>query len=94
MLETTICNEIRQHRQTIAFDRASGHPLFATHPTPAMYGFESYISVPIYRPDGEFFGTLCAIDPEPARLDAATVQAIEMFARAIGAELEQGPIAA
>jgi GAF domain-containing protein len=27
-----------------------------------MYGFQSYISVPIYRSDGRFFGTLCAID--------------------------------
>lgn len=89
VLETTICNEIRQHRHTVHFDRASTHPVFAGHPTPAMYGFESYISVPILRADGSFFGTLCALDPEPALLDDATVQALELFAETIGRRLGQ-----
>lgn len=89
-LETTICNEIRQHRHTVHFDRASTHPVYAGHPTPAMYGFESYISVPILRPDGSFFGTLCALDPEPALLDEATVRALELFAATIGRELDRG----
>ena len=34
---------------------------FAGHHTPAMYGFQSYISVPIILADGTFFGTLCAM---------------------------------
>jgi signal transduction histidine kinase len=42
-----------------------------------MYGFQSYISVPIVRADGTFFGTLCAIDPRPAVL--RTPQMIGMF---------------
>ncbi|WP_243041366.1 GAF domain-containing protein [Dyella sedimenti] len=87
VLETTICNEIRQHGQTVMFNHASIHPVFSRHRTPALYGFESYISVPIYRRDGQFFGTLCALDPEPRRLDQATVQLIEKYAHAIGAEL-------
>lgn len=41
---------------------------YCDHPTPKMYGFESYISVPVYRPGGEFFGTLCALDPLPAAI--------------------------
>lgn len=86
-LETTICNEIRQNPRTVHFNRASTHPVYAGHPTPAMYGFESYISTPILRPDGSFFGTLFALDPEPALLDEATVRAVEMFAAAIGREL-------
>jgi GAF domain-containing protein len=88
VLESTICNEIRQHGRIVAFDHASTHPVFHGHPTPAMYGFESYISIPILRPDGAFFGTLCALDPEPSRLDQATIETLQMFARAIGAELE------
>ncbi len=86
-LETTICNEIRIRQQTIAFDRASTDPIFAQHKTPAMYGFESYISVPIRLDDGTFFGTLCALDPEPARLDKTTIRTIELFAAMIGREL-------
>lgn len=89
VLESTICNEIRQHRTTVAFDQASAHPVFAGHPTPAQYGFESYISVPILRPDGSFFGTLCALDPDPAMLDDATVKSLELFADLIGRQLAQ-----
>ncbi|MDH5823701.1 GAF domain-containing sensor histidine kinase [Luteimonas sp. RD2P54] len=88
-LETTICNEIRQHREPVAFGHASGHPHFRDHPTPKLYGFESYISVPIFRRDGAFFGTLCAIDPEPARLDdPAIVQTLELFAELIATHMD------
>ncbi len=87
VLETTICNEIRQHGHTVTFDCASTDPRFCTHPTPARYGFESYISVPIHCGDGAFFGTLCALDPEPARLDATTIATLEWFAQAIGRQL-------
>lgn len=83
-LETTICNEIREHGRTVTFDHASTHPLFSKHPTPALYGFESYISVPIYRASGQFFGTLCAVDPLPRHLDQATIKVLERYARAIG----------
>lgn len=88
-LETTICNEIRKHGHTVVFNHASTHPRFANHPTPALYGFEAYISVPIYMADGRFFGTLCAVDPQPRELDQATVQILERFARAIGLELDR-----
>ena len=42
-----------------------------------MYGFQSYISVPILLPNGSFFGTLCAIDPKPRMLN--TPEVIGMF---------------
>lgn len=88
VLETTICNEIREHGHTVTFDHASTHPLFSKHPTPALYGFESYISVPIYRKDGRFFGTLCAVDPEPRPIDQATIQVFEKFAGALGEAID------
>lgn len=87
VLESTICNEIRQNPGTVAFEQASKHPMFATHHTPALYGFESYISVPIMTPEGEFFGTLCALDPRPAVLGRATIDAVEALARIIGHQL-------
>lgn len=88
VLETTICNEIREHGHTVTIDHASAHPLYSKHPTPALYGFESYISVPIYRADGQFFGTLCAVDPLPRHLEPSTVRTLEKYARAIGAEID------
>lgn len=64
-LETTICHEIRESRQAVIIPDIATDAVYRTHHTPALYGFRSYISFPILLPDGRFFGTLCAIDPEP-----------------------------
>jgi signal transduction histidine kinase len=77
VLETTICNEIRQHFQPVIIDHVAEDPLFKDHHTPLQYGFQSYISIPIIRKDGTFFGTLCAIDPSPNKLDTPEVR--DMF---------------
>jgi signal transduction histidine kinase len=76
-VETTICNEIRQHRQPVVIDNVAEDTVYCGHHTPASYGLQSYISMPIVLPDGSFFGTLCAIDPKPARLN--TPEIIGMF---------------
>ena len=67
-VETTICHEVRDSREAVIINNVAEDPFYASHPTPALYGFQSYISMPIIMPDGRFFGTLCAIDPRPARL--------------------------
>lgn len=67
-IKTTICNEIRQSHNAVIIDYVAQDPDFVNHHTPAMYGFQSYISVPIIKKDGSFFGTLCAIDPHPRNL--------------------------
>lgn len=88
-LETTLCNEIRQRGKPIVFGHASQHPHFSSHQTPKIYGFESYISVPIFRDDGRLFGTLCALDPRPAQLDDPhIVKSLELFAALIASGLE------
>jgi signal transduction histidine kinase len=76
-LETTICNEIRQHHRTVVIDNVATDESYRSHATPARYGFQSYISVPIMLKGGNFFGTLCAIDPQPARLN--TPEFVGMF---------------
>ena len=89
VLESTICNEIRQHRQPVVFGHATADPHYSQHHTPRHYGLESYLSVPIFRVDGSFFGTLCAIDSRPADLDApAILKTIQLFAELIGRQLE------
>ena len=88
-LETTICNEIRQHQQPVIFNHASAHPIYSQHPTPKIYGLESYVSVPIFRRNGKFFGTLCAIDSHPAQMDPSVVlKSLQLFADMIGMQLE------
>jgi signal transduction histidine kinase len=88
-LETTICNEIRTTRQPVVIDHVEEDPAFCSHHTPAMYGFQSYISVPIILKSGELFGTLCAIDPRPALLkDSKTTAMFNLFAELIAFHLE------
>jgi signal transduction histidine kinase len=69
---STICHEIRQSGEAVVIDHVAEDPAYRTHHTPAQYGFQSYISQPIFR-EGRFFGTLCAIDPKPARLQNPAV---------------------
>ncbi len=76
-LETTICHEIRQTREFVVIDHVAEDEIWCDHATPALYGFQSYISVPIILADNTLFGTLCAIDPRPARLKKPEV--IGMF---------------
>jgi signal transduction histidine kinase len=85
---TTICQEVRQSGEAVVIDNVAEDALYCSHPTPALYGFQSYISVPIRLPDGSFFGTLCAIDPRPARLRAKeTIGMFKLFADLIGFHL-------
>ena len=76
-VESTICHEIRQSREAVIIDEVSKDAIYCGHHTPAQYGFQSYISMPIILPDGSFFGTLCAIDPKPRVL--RTPEIIGMF---------------
>jgi signal transduction histidine kinase len=88
-LDTTICNEIRASREAVVIENVAEDPDFCDHHTPATYGFQSYISMPIILPDGSFFGTLCAIDPKPARLKAAGVAGMfRLFADMIAFHLD------
>jgi signal transduction histidine kinase len=76
-LQTTICDEIRRSGMKVVIDHVAEDNEFCNHHTPARYGFQSYISIPIILRDGSFFGTLCAIDPRPARLKRPEI--INMF---------------
>ncbi|MBL8545534.1 MAG: GAF domain-containing sensor histidine kinase [Hyphomonadaceae bacterium] len=88
-IQTTICNEIRDHRRTILIDNVADNPDWRDHHTPKFYGLQSYASAPIIRADGSFFGTLCAIDPEPHVVDTPQVRAtFELFAQLIAAQLD------
>ena len=83
-VETTICDAIRASGNAVVIDHVAEDDDFCGHPTPALYGFQSYISMPIFRRDGTFFGTLCAIDPKPAKLkNAQIVSMFQLFAELI-----------
>ena len=80
-IKTTICDEIRESGQGVFIDHVGADAHWRTHHTPALYGFESYVSIPLFLRDGSFYGTLCAIDPRPRALSApATVAAMKRLA--------------
>ncbi len=86
---TTLCEEVRATRQPIVIDSVRDSDSYRDHHTPRLYGFQSYFSIPIFRPDGDYFGTLCGLDPKPAALsEGATVSALTLFAELISRQLE------
>ena len=88
-IETTICHEIRQKRQAVIIENVSADPIYCNHQTPLLFGFQSYISMPIVMPDGTFFGTLCAIDPQPQKVHRPEViGAFKLFAEMIAFHLD------
>jgi signal transduction histidine kinase len=88
VVETTLCHEVRKVQEKVVIDNVAEDPVYAGHHTPAIYGLQSYISVPITLKNGDFFGTLCAIDPKPARLNTPeTIGMFELFADLIAFHL-------
>jgi signal transduction histidine kinase len=90
-VESTLCHEVRQARDVVVIDHVAEDATYRDHHTPATYGLQSYISMPIFLHDGSFYGTLCAIDPKPAKLNNPTVLGMfRMFADLIAFHLEAG----
>ncbi len=88
-VESTLCHEVRQYDEEIVIDDVNLDPVYVNHHCPARYGFRGYISVPIRRADGSFFGTLCAIDPQPHKLKTDRVLGMfRLFAKTIGEVLD------
>ena len=88
-VETTICHEVHQGREAVVINNVAKDAGYCDHHTPKMYGFQSYISVPLYRKNGEFFGTLCAIDPKPKEIDTPEIATMfRLYAELISFHLD------
>jgi signal transduction histidine kinase len=91
VLETTICHDIRtsEQREAVVIDHVSQDERYRCHHTPRLYKFESYIAVPVFLSDGEFFGTICALDPNPAQLRGTPIEMMmTSFARMLTIQIE------
>ncbi|CAM3958542.1 hypothetical protein SAMN06265348_104217 [Pedobacter westerhofensis] len=87
-IKTTICREIEKNKECVVIDHVATDEQYANHHTPLIYGFQSYISTPIILSGNRFFGTLCAIDPNPATLNTPeTVGMFKLFADLIAFHL-------
>lgn len=76
-IETTLGHEIFRYHKEIVIDHVAEGEIYAKHHAQKKYGLQSYISLPIRTKNGDFFGTLCAIDPNPANINRQEV--IGMF---------------
>jgi hypothetical protein len=85
----TLCNEVRETRHAILMDQASTDPRYCAHPIPKLYGFESYISVPIILTNGDYLGNLCALDRAPRPISDPRIQLMfHCYARLIAEHVE------
>lgn len=87
-VKSTLCNESRARCAPVVIEAASADPVYSRHRAPRLYGFESYVSVPIVLPNGRYFGNLCAIDPSPATMAPRIVSIFTRFAQLIGQQIE------
>jgi signal transduction histidine kinase len=88
-ISTTFCIQVKRSTQPIVIQHASIDDHYRKSEIPIMYGFESYFSFPIYTKDGHFFGTLCGLDPLPAKLKTIEIQQqIKSFAELISRQIE------
>ena len=86
---TTVCHKVRQTGKAIVISDLAQDALHSFRPAPAALVYRSYISVPIVLSGGRFFGTLCAIDPRPVRLDAPeTIAMFNLFAELLVFHIE------
>ena len=89
-VKTTLCDTVRGTGQSIVIDEVATDPVYRDHHTPATYGLQSYIAYPVVLSNGELFGTLCAIDPKPHRLDTPQTRGMfDLFAQLIAAHIER-----
>lgn len=88
-IQSTFCQTVRDTSQLVAFNDAGTDLVYKDHPIANAFGIVSYASVPIFREDGSFFGTLCAIDVEPKDVKSSrSIAMLKMFADIIGRTLE------
>jgi signal transduction histidine kinase len=72
----------------LLINHASADPRFQNHLGLQVHGIESYIAVPLHRQDGSYFGTLCALDPKPAKLSEEVFDLFNLLSQLIAFELE------
>lgn len=89
-VNTTLCREVTDRLEPIVIEHAAADTDYCNHPTPKKYGIESYIAVPVVLHGGRTFGTLCAIDTEPAHLKkGAVVPSFKLFAELIAVQIDR-----
>lgn len=84
-LETTLCSEFRRDPQVLFIPQVSQDGRFSTRLVVKQYLIESYAGAPIFLPDGQLWGALCALDSRAVLFDDPDLaDTLGLFARLIG----------
>ncbi|MBD8709622.1 HAMP domain-containing histidine kinase [Pseudomonas sp. CFBP 13711] len=88
----TLCDQVRRMRRSLVYGEGfyeltrSDYPVCAPSDIPSA---QSHISIPIITADGQFFGTLCALDTASVVLNEQNVvTTLELFAQLIASNLD------
>lgn len=73
-VKDTFCTQVHKTGEIVIFDDVDNEDEYCDHHVPKLYGIKSYISVPIYKKNGDFFGTLCALDSVPGRINTPEIK--------------------
>jgi signal transduction histidine kinase len=88
-VDRTLCFDSRASRAPVVIEHASADPRYCDHEAPQRYRIESYVSVPIIRADGGYFGNLTALDPSPAKVaEPRILSMFTEFAALIASQLD------
>jgi signal transduction histidine kinase len=88
-LRANLAFESQSSRAPIIVEHASTDPRYPPAADSGIYLVESYISVPIFLPNGRYFGNLCAFDPRPLSVsEPHVVSMFTRFATLIASQLE------
>lgn len=93
-LEDTYCKRTIQAGGPLLVPDALLDPEFARLPITQELKIRSYLGVPVYHADGSIYGTLCAIDPEPAAFSEAQVEQMQLLAQLLSHFLRRAPLTA
>src|SRR5580700_6814564 len=89
-IRTNLGLESQASRTPIVIEQASTDPRYTSRHRRGLYQVESYVSVPIFLPSGGYFGTLCALDPKPAKVGQVFIlSTFKRFAALIASQLTQ-----
>jgi signal transduction histidine kinase len=84
-----LCFESRASRAPIVIEHASTDPRYCNHEAAKRYQIESYVSVPIIRTNGVYFGNLSALDSSPANVAGPRILSMFIeFAALIASQLD------
>jgi CheY-like chemotaxis protein len=86
-VQSSYCSRVRDSLAPFQLTDASSDPRVAEHP--ARHSVLSYCGVPLQRPDGSFFGTLCQFDLAPRFFQETTLIRLQEAAKLLQRQLPE-----